>query len=915
MAQWRQIAAKLRDLMWRRHAEAEMSREIAAHIVLLEDEFQRRGMSVDDARREARKVCGGAEQAKQLHRDERSILWLEQTAQDLRHACRSLARSPGFTLAVIATLALGVGVNTTLFTAYNAVALKPLPVADAASVVRFQRFVASGSIGDNQYAFSWPEYAYCRDHQSMFSAMMAASWPLRVLAAMPAEPGESSQTQTLQGQLVSGNYFSGLGIRAEVGRTFGMDEDTAPGGNPVIVLSDASWKREFHGDERAVGRILRINGSAFTVIGVAQPEFTGTDLVPRIPDFWAPLSMQEQLAPGQNWGEKPDDFQLQILARLNSGYTSRQAQAEVTALIGQFSKTYTVHDRTLTVKLQKTAFFGNTDDVRFEALVYALMAIFILVLFVACANVTNMLLARGAARQREISVRLALGAKRSRVIRHLLTESILLSLCGGASGLALAVLASKLIRVAVETMLVRYLGSDFVLSLNVNPDARVFLYAFGLSLAAGVVFGLAPALQFTRPDLTTSLKDDRISFGIRVGRSRLRSVLVGVQVAVSMLLLSSAGLLIRGLARSHAADPGFDASHLYMLRADFGDDPAGAAARFHRLVDRLGASPEIENLTYGYGPMMGTWTPPIFVPRPDAKQGVVQARTLASYAADNYLKTLGISLLRGRDITRHEAQTGARVSVISESTARRFWPGEDPLGKHFQLDMHFTGKLTEFEVIGIAKDVRLFSLTRIDPAHVYLATDPAYVGPILMTLKGDPQAAIGAMRKEIGSFDRNLLPSVSFWNVDTVLLGPQRAMARVLAILSAVLASLALALAGIGIYGVMAFVVSQRTQEIGVRIALGATQRHILTGVAAGGLRPVAFGMVAGLLSGGGLSLFLHRLTAVPDSPDILYGVRFYDPATFLAITLFLLLIAAAASLAPAIQALKVNPTEALRYE
>jgi len=767
-----------------------------------------------------------------------------------------------------------------------------------------------------QYQFSYPEYVYCRDHQDVFSSLVASSLPIRVLASISGSSQlTTNRAQTLQGQIVSGNYFDGLGIRARIGRTFSPEEDRAPGANPVIVLSYAFWQRAFRGDTGVVGRNMQIDGAAFTIIGVTPPEFTGTSIYPQVPDFWAPISMQHQLVPGQDWLTQPTDFRFQVLARLNPATLVPQAQAEADTLIRRFATTYTPHDRTLAVTLQRTAFFGNTDDIRFQSGVATLMLIVGMVLLVACANVANMLLARGAVRQKEISVRMALGASRSRVIRHLLTESILLSLAGGITGLAFAIVAGKLLWVAIQQMLTRLLGDGFIFSLNLNPDARVLAYALGLSIVTGIVFGLSPALQFTRRDLTTALKDEASSFGRRVNRSRLRNLLVGGQVAVSMLLLTCAGLLIRGLVRSEGADPGFETHRVFVLLADFGANPLKAAPRSQRLIDRLAGLAQLSNVAYGTSPMMGTWTPPIVVKSSGALEGVIHGRTLASYASETYLDTLGIALLRGRNFTRQEASSGAPVAVISASTARHFWPGIDPLGRRFKLDLHFDGKLSEFEVIGIAKDVRFANLTRTDPAHVYLATSSTQVLPILISVKSGPQAALAAVRSAVNVSDRNLLPSITLWNVDTMLVNPRRSMSRALAMFASLLALLALALTGIGIYGVMAYVVSQRTQEIGVRMALGATPHHVLTTVALEGLWPVAAGMIAGAACGAAVSALLHSTLASPESSDFLYGVHFYDPATFLGLSLFLALVALLASFVPALHALRVDPMTALRYE
>jgi putative ABC transport system permease protein len=526
-----------------------------------------------------------------------------------------------------------------------------------------------------------------------------------------------------------------------------------------------------------------------------------------------------------------------------------------------------------------------------------------------------MLLARGAVRQREISLRLALGASRARVIRQLITESVLLSLVGGVAGWGLSIVASQLLRVWVAQMLRTQLGDDFAFSLNLSPDARILAYALLLSLIAGLVFGLSPALQFSKPELATSIRDDRTSFGYLLRRSHLRSLLIAGQVAVSMLLLSCSGLLVRGLMGSQTADPGFNTQQVYLLFAEYGDNPATSVARFQRLVSRLEETPELKSVAYGRGPMMGTWTPPMVVKKPGGVEGVARGRALASYASRNYLHTLGIPLLRGRDFTRQESAGGASVAIISEAAARLFWPSEDPIGGHFQLDLRFTGKLTDFEVVGVAKDVRFTNLTRIDPAHVYLAPDPGTTYPIFLNVGSNQAAALAGVWKTVNGMDGNLLPDLSLWNAETMLVHPQRTLARVMAMFAAGLALLALSLAGVGIYGVMAYVVSQRTQEIGIQMALGARRGDVLRSVAVWGLKPVAAGMVTGLAGGAAASAVLHSTLAFPGSSDFLYGVRFYDPWTFAAISLFLIAVSIVASLIPACRAVRVDPMVALRCQ
>ena len=898
----RTLLSKFLGVFGRRFFDRDFDAEVETHLEMLFEENVRRGMGPNEARQAALRSMGNLTSVKEHQREQRGLPQIETLFADLKYGARMLRANPGFTLIAVLTLTLGIGVVTTVFTAYNAVALKPLPVADPSQVVRLERWFASGSRGDVQYGFSYPEYLYCRDRNDVFTSLVAASGSHAVVA---------DEGVKLAGQLVTANYFTDLGVPAQIGRTFLPEEDRAPGGNPVMVLSNAFWERRFHGDREVTGRVMKLNGVAFTVVGVAAKDFSGTAVIPQTPDFWAPVSMQAQLAPGRDWLNTPGDQQFQILARIKPGIAVRRAEAETATLIRQFAGTYKDADRTTTVTLQRTALLGNTEDVRFQASALAMMLIVGMVLLVGCLNIANMLLARGAARQKEISIRLALGASRGRVIRQLLTESLLLSLIGGAGGLLFSVWTSKLLWIGLEQFLQRTskgFGFDIAVGIDLSPDWRVLAYAMALSLFAGLLFGLSPALQFSRPDLTVALKSEG-GFGGGWNRSRLRSLLVATQVTVSMVLLISAGLLMRGLSRAQVAEPGYETRTVESVSGDFGPDPVKAAVVERRLMERFQTLPEVRSIALGTVPLMGTWTA-------NMRIGSERERALAGYASDTYFDLFGIPVVRGRHLTRLESEQEANLAVVSEAAARKFWPGQDPIGRVFKLDTNWHGNYIDFEVIGVAKDVRFASLSRVDVARIYLAPRAgAWNAGLLVRTQGDSRRAVAAIRAAAGTIDPRLQAALSTMNLEAGPVRISRSFAEISALFALILAALALALAGVGIYGVMSYLVSRRVKEIGVRVALGAKAGDVLASVVVRGLRPVFCGLALGVGGAAALSALLHSTLALPGSPDFFYGVPFYDPATFLGLSAFLVVVAAIASAIPARRALKVDPMIALRYE
>jgi predicted permease len=814
--------------------------------------------------------------------------------QDIRYALRILGRNPGFTLVAVLTIALGIGINTTLFSIYNAVALKPLPISDPGRVVRLKRWFENGSMGDIQYYFSYPEYAHLRDHSDVFTGVVASSATTSVL---------SGDSEKFQAQMVSSNYFTALGVVPELGRTFDPGSDSPRGGSPFLVLSHAFWERRFHGDPHVLGETIRTKDAVFTVIGVVPETFTGTNayLVPQIPDFWAPLSMQAQLAPGRDWLSDPKDTEFQILGRLKDPVTPAAAQAQIDPLMKQFAATYTPLQKTRTFAFERPTPFGNVDDIGFRLITGALMFAVGLVLLVACANVANMLLALGTARQREIAVRIALGAGRMRIVRQMMTESLILAVAGGLMAVAFSMWCARLLANTLQKALAGSPFDGLTVHLNLSPDLRIFAYALFVSIVTAVMFGLLPSLRVTS-HVGHALKDAG-----GVTRSRLRSLLLAVQVFVSVVFLVGAGLLIRGLVRAEDTSVGYDTRNIFVLQADLGPDPAKAAALRQRMLDQIRILPEIRNAALGTAPLFGTWTPPIVVDG-------ARDRTLASQASDSYFDTMGIDIVRGRPFNNREAASGAPVAVISESTARRFWPGQDPLLKHLKLDLRFTGKYTDFEIVGVARDVRFANPTRIDPAHVYIATSAALPNALLFRTQGDRQSALTAIRKSVETVDENLIRNLAFVNLEQGPLWVHKTMPRVLTFFFGVLGALALCLAGVGIYGVMSYIVSLRLKEIGIRVALGAAGRDVLWMFFLQGMGPVVAGIVAGIAAALALSSIVHSSLAFPGSSDFFHGVPFYDPIAVVGLSLFVATVAAAAGIVPARRALRVDPLIALRH-
>ena len=909
MASWlRVFTSRIAGWLKSDAEEREFEDEIQDHLDRLTEEHIQRGMDPRDAARMARVRLGGVSQLKEDQRARRGLPQIDTSCQDVRFAIRMFAKSPGFTLLAVLTVAVGIAVNTVVFTLVNAAAFKRLPVADADDLFRLERSFQSGARGDVQYAFSFEEYSYYRIHGERLAGILAASWPASVMTELADAP--------LQGQLVSDDYFVVLGVSAEIGRTFRPEENRVPGGSPVIVLADAFWRRQFHADPSAIGRTIVLNGTTFTILGVAPQSFIGTGNPPQVPDFWAPLMMQAQLEPGRAWLDRPGIHRLQLLVRVKPGFSPREAAAELQVLGGQLTEqpeTHSANDRTIALALQPASYFGGIDDIRFAEIVALLMTAVSMILLVACANLANMLLARGTVRQKEIAMRLALGASRGRIVRQLLTESLLLAVLGGAAGLLLSFWGSHATWAIVEGLLRIMFLADRPFLASVTPDSRILAFTIVLSLATGVLFGLAPALKISRSDVSQALKDE----GMARGRRRLsHSWLVGGQMAISMTFLVCAGLLLKGLARAQTIDVGFDTARVFVVLMNFGNDPAQAARDQQRLVDTLADSPDIRSvaLTDRF-PFAGTWSPPVTVDDPSSAAGKRTTRTLANYVSPNYFQTMGIAIARGRTFATSDEQERTSA-IVSESAARRLWPNDDPIGKRLTLDMDFRGHLAEFEVVGIAKDVSSANVSRRDPAYVYLSIRSGTAYNLLLRSNADTARVLSVTTQAIQSIEGRVPADVRVMRLkDSPFIRVQLAMPAMIAPFVLALACVALLLAGIGIYGVTSYITSLRTREIGIRMALGAVATNVQLMMVRQAFMPVMIGAALGLLGAAALSQVLQSTLVMPSSPDLLFGVAALDPDAFIGMFAFAMLVAVAASYAPTRRATAVDPLAALRCE
>jgi macrolide transport system ATP-binding/permease protein len=818
------------------------------------------------------------------------MTYVSDVWQDVRYSVRTLGRNPGFVIVAVLALALGIGINTGIFTILNALALRPLPVADSGKVVSvYQSF--RGKVGRNVNGsmsyFSYPEYLNYRDNNHVFSGVA-------VFASAGVSLG-GPDARRIEGELVSCNFFSVLGRTPVLGREFSAEECTKPDAAPVAVLSHAFWEAQFHSDPHVIGSTILLNRRAFTIVGIGPPDFAGPDVTQS--SYWAPVVMQNTLLPGSTILSETNSSWLEMLGRLKPGISAARARTDLSVIAGRIDQSYPGRTTTLAVD---TATFLRDPEARTVILAGSAVALLAvgLVLLIACANVANLLLARAAARQKEIAIRLSAGASRGRLVRQLLTESVMISLGGGALG---SLLAFWTFQALFTTIMSKLPAGVPPITLNLAPDLRVLGYAIAISALTGIVFGLVPALQATRPDLVSALKEEGSGFARHLSRGWLRSALVVIQVSVCLVLLIAAGLLARGLQSAQTVDPGFSMKGVIATSFDLkqqGYDDA-KALQFHRqLIERVSAIPGID-----------TTSQLVVVPLEGSSYGTVidvdgvsgRQQIRFDNVSPAFFPLLGIPLVRGRVFTDAETLRSAPVVVISEATAKKFWPNQDPLGKTFRMGK----EKTPFEVIGVAKDIRATDLAHVEKTFFYFPVklDDQPNMHLLVHTNANVATTAKLIRDAAHSLDANIIVTAKPMEENLEM---WRLPSRILASLTGALGFLGLLLASLGIYGVVSYAVSSRTREIGIRMTLGANPTGILNLILTQAMRPVMLGLAIGFA----VCAAASRLMSV-----MLYGISPFDPLTFGGVALFLTAVALLACFLPARRATRVDPMEALRYE
>ncbi|HKQ89969.1 MAG TPA: ABC transporter permease [Blastocatellia bacterium] len=899
----RAMAAKLRGLFGDHRANREFDDEIEAHLRLLAERYIRQGMTEEEAAWAARRQFGNVTLLKEVSREMHGIRLIETFIQDLRYGARTLMKTPGFTLIIVITLALGIGVNTVILSTVNGFLLRGLAVEKPAELIStFWGKKSDPQVWDD---FSYPNYIDVRNRAQSFSGL--AAWNNMYSASLSttgsSNAGGQERAELIWGERVSGNYFEVMGVKPILGRGFLPEEDQTQNTHPVVVISHALWQSRFNAAPAIIGKTIYLNGVAFTVIGVAPETFYGSQFTVR-QAFWTPLMMSSKFGLGAEWETNRDWKNIFVYGRLKPGVTMAQAEAELNLIADGLAKQYPNNaDTKIQVKAETDGRYQSVTKT-FKLGGWLAMCVAGLVLLVACANVANLMLARAAARAKEIGIRLAIGAGRRRIVRQLLTESLLLSLLGGALGWLVAYWGTWLVAASVPPL-------PWPINLQVAPDGYVLKWMLGLSLLTGVIFGLAPALLASRPNLVAVIKGDATGQSSWRRRWNMRGALVVAQVAISIIVLICAGLFLRSLNKALKVDPGFSAENLVTMFLDpslLGYDKA-AGLRFHQeLRRRIEAQPGVREASFatflplggsgdGRGPIVkeGEADPP-------PNQGI---GSNCSIVGPKYFATMRTPLVMGREFTEHDTADAPPVVIVNQEFARKFYGSEqNALGKRFR----FWQGAPLMEIVGIAKDGYYGSLYEDRQTYMFLPEYQNYQSQMMLLISAnsadDLKAVVEHARREIGQMDARIPVfgvTMAEANLSYAYWGP-----RLAAGMAAAFGLLALLLATMGLYSVMTYAVSQRTREIGIRMALGAQAGAVLRMVVWRGLQLALVGATLGLAAGFVMTRVMKNL---------LFDVSPTDPATFALIVLLLVAVALIASYIPARRAAKVDPLLAIRNE
>jgi len=880
-----------------RHA-SELDEEIRFHLSLesMQREHAARGaLSATDAQWAAQRRFGNLTTTKEEAREMSGLGFFDTTEQDVRFALRSFRRSPGFTAVAVLTLAVGIGANTAIFSAVNAMLLRPLPFEAPDRLMQVSLTVPArgDSPGRDDIPWSYPKFAVFRKAQTIFTDITlwsASQGTIRV----------GADAERTNYEVVDGHYLPTFGIRPAIGRNFSAEEDATPGGAKVVILSDGFWQRRLNADSAVLGRSVSIDGDVFTIVGVLPAGFRG--ISGRAELFVSYMSQDAQML------NEPFSHGWDMIARLGPGVTPERAKVVVRQLGGvvadAFANPRIKNERwgAIARELDRT----RVDPVVRRSLLVLLGAV-ALVLLIACANVANLFLVRAAGRRREIAVRLAVGAGRRRLVRQLLTESVVLSMLGGVASIVVAWWGVKLLAALDPTKTLRInLGGIGAISFqSIRLDPAAFAFAAGLTIVTGLVFGLVPALQSTRPSLAGDLKTETARFAGTRGLTS-RNALAVVEIALAVVLLAGSGLMIRSLANLIGVRPGFDAERVLTMRFNLiGVGQDSMPAFYDQLVTRLGSIPGATDVGLAdCPPLNGGCNGTILVhrdrpaPAPGAEPNVG-----VHWVTPGWFTTMRVPLRSGRVFANSDRRGTQKVVVVSETAARRYWPGEDPIGRPVSVFQGGFDVDTAY-VVGVVGDVRFGTLDSLPEPDVYLSYYQSARGRMMMFVRtaGDPRSVIGAVRREVAT----LAPGVPLYDVRPMRERVADAMgyARFSATLLAAFAMVALALAALGTYGVISFGVSQRTKEIGIRVALGATRQNVLR---------LVVGQGVGLAVTGGALGLMGALATTRVLRSLLYGVAPSDPATLVAIVVVLVVAVIVASWLPARRAAGVHPAEALR--